>query len=114
MSPKYPAPPIATEIAKILQQVISQNQELMILHSTNSGKCGIKNIHIPPTPSVRPLQEQPCHPIPEHFDKCFFAHGRGYQKGNSCNFKAYGHTNKATKDKKWMEDIMDAHNGGVG
>ena len=98
--PEYPSPTPETGTVENLQQVLSQNQELMLLISTNSGKSGSKNTNRPPNTSTRPPQGQPHHPMPAYFDKYFWTHGHGSHKGGNYNSKAPGHKDKAITENK--------------
>ena len=97
--PENPAPPIATGTAEIIQKVFAHNQELMQLLSTKYGKSVRKNTNSPPTPSIRPRQGQPHHPMLEYFDKYCCTHGRGSHKGVNFNSKAPGHKYKAAMER---------------
>ena len=98
--PGYPAPKIATGAAEILQQVLAQNQDLMQILSTNSGKKNRKNTNIPLNLSTRPHKVQFCHPMPVYFDKYFCTDGRGRHKGGNWNYKKPGHKEKTTMENK--------------
>ena len=106
--PGDPAPPTATGTAEILQQFIAQNQDLIRLFFTNSGKSGNKNNSKPPNPSAGPRQGQPSHPMPAYFDKYCWTHRRGNHKGGNCNSKDPGH-----KEKTTMEHNIEGSNYGL-
>jgi hypothetical protein len=78
----------------ILQQVLAQNQELMKMLASNRKPTRR------PRPSTGPRQGQPRTPMPAHFDKYCWTHGRGNHKGCDCNSKAPGHKDEATIDNK--------------
>ena len=69
MIPEDKAPPIETGTAEIQQQVLSQNQDLMQLLFSNSGKTDRNNINRATTPFTGPCKEQLFHPMPTYFDK---------------------------------------------
>ena len=58
---------------------------------------------MPPNLSTGPRQGQPCHPMPAYFDKYFWTHGQGSNKGGDYNSKAPGHKDRAT-----IESRMDS------
>ena len=79
----------------------------MWLLSAKYGKSGRKNTNRLPTTSTLPCQGQPRHPMPAHFNKYFWTHGRGRHKGGNCNSKSPRHKNKVT-----MESMVDGSNYG--
>ena len=83
----------------ILQQVLTQNQELMRMLSTNSTRTNTR-VRRPSRPSTGPRQGQPRTPMPAYFDKYCWTHGRGNHKGCNCNAKAPGHKDAATASDK--------------
>jgi hypothetical protein len=78
----------------ILQQVLAQNQELMKMLATNRRPTRR------PRPSTGPRQGQPRTPMPAHFNKYCWTHGRGNHLGCDCNAKAPGHKDEATITNK--------------
>jgi uncharacterized phage-associated protein len=81
----------------ILQQVLTQNQELMRMLASNAGP---RRQNRRPRPSTGPRQGQPRTPMPAHFNKYCWTHGRGNHEGPNCNNKAPGHKDEATMDNK--------------
>jgi uncharacterized phage-associated protein len=82
----------------ILQQVLAQNQELMRMLTTPAFSR--RNNRRTGRPSTGPRQGQPRNPMPAHFDKYCWTHGRGNHKGCDCNSKAPGHKDEATITNK--------------
>ena len=84
----------------ILLQVMTQNQELMHMLESNIGNRRANNRRPTARPSTGPRQGQPRTPMPAHFNKYCWTHGRGNHKGASCNNKAPGHKDTATMTDK--------------
>jgi hypothetical protein len=86
----------------ILQQVLTQNQELMRMLAANAGPTGGRRNRTPRAsrPSTGPRQGQPRTPMPAYFNKYCWTHGRGNHEGPNCNSKCPGHKDEATMENK--------------
>ena len=108
--PPTEAPPAAvpppntanhTTTDTFLQQLITQNQEMMrVIASNNANTPNPRGTPRIPRVSTGPRTGQPFSPIPARFDKYCWTHGRCNHKGSTCNSKAPGHKDDATMTNK--------------
>ena len=84
-----------------LQQLITQNQEMMRVIAANTNTSNPRGTpRNPHGVSTGPRTGQPFRPIPARFDKYCWTHGRCNHKGSACNSKAPGHKDEATMTNK--------------
>ena len=109
LSPDRGLPLSTNRFLHVLPQISNERPPLFIvvLIRANSAKSGRNNINRPPTTSTGNFQGQPRHPMPAHFDKYCYLHGRGIQKGVNYNSKGPGNKYKDT-----MENNIDGRNYG--
>ena len=90
------AEPCAPPPPDYLREVLAQNADLMrrLMENTNNGL----GTRIPRRgrPSDGPRTGQPSTPLPAHFNKYCWTHGRCNHLGSACNNKAPGHKDTAT------------------
>ena len=84
-----------------LQQLITQNQEMMRVIAANTNTSNPRGTpRNPHGVSTAPRTGQPFRPIPARLDKYCWTHGRCNHKGSACNSKAPGHKDEATMTNK--------------
>ena len=100
---EYTAPPLENVVHattdKIIQQLLSHNQELMLLLNTANISTSNRK-YCCPRPSSGPLQGQPCIPTPSHYNIYCWMHGGGDHNGCDCNAKAPGHKDDEASNNK--------------
>ena len=83
-----------------LQQLITQNQEMMCVIAANANTPNPRGPPRTPRVSTAPRTGQPFRPIPVRFDKYCWTHSRCNHKSSACNSKAPGHKDEATMTNK--------------
>ena len=111
-TPEYPAPLIAGN-SYLLQQVLTNNEEMMRLLYTKDGKGGSKNTNRNPNTSTGPRQRKPCHPVLAYFDKYFWTHEQSRKKV-AITSPRHLVTSKSPQFRAgWTGATMDAQNDGL-
>ena len=83
-----------------LQQLITQNQEMMRVIASNANVAGGRGTPRTPRVSTGPRTGQPVLPIPARYNKYCWTHGRCNHSSTTCNSKAPGHKSESTMDNK--------------